>query len=127
MTLLQYPVASTCFCLALVIACFCRARHTSRTTTAPVIRWVISLQGMAATAGAAVPWLLRDPPPWLSAGYAAALPDWIVMALIASMAATQAVTSHLWRAGVPGAFRRPGSAQARAPETFRDSLADPAL
>jgi hypothetical protein len=124
---MQYPIASTILCLALVVASFCRARHTSRRTTAPVIRWVISLQGMAATAGAAAPWLLADPPPWLSPGCATALPDWIVMALIASMAATQAVTSHLWRAGVPGAFRRPVSRQpASALETFHDTLADPA-
>lgn len=106
MTLMQYPVTFTLLCLALVAASFARARRTSHRTTARAVRWCISAQGMAATAGAIAPWLLRWPPSWLPVAAQQVVPDVVVLLLVASMAATQAVTSHLWRAGVPEAFQR---------------------
>lgn len=99
-------VAFSVLCALLFWASFSRIARTTRQTRA-VIRVAFCVQGSAAIAAGAAPWL------------AAYRTDWPPLLLVASMVVVQITTSHLWRAGVPPQFQRPDAAVQTSARTVR--------
>jgi hypothetical protein len=81
-------------CGAVFYSCFCRfVRMDSRTRLA--IRasfWLLSLASIVCMVAPALGW-----------GH----PTWLMVVLLAGIAATQAATSHYWRDGTPRRFLEP--------------------
>lgn len=79
-------------CFALFYSVFCRAVRMNKTTRHG-IRVVLTVIGMVAAIGMAVPLQWAN---WT--------PDWFTLALLASITALQLVTAYHWGRGVPDRF-----------------------
>ena len=88
-------IAYEILCFALFYSVFCRAVRMNQTTRAD-IRIALQVLGTVAAIGIAVPvhW-----PTWR--------PDWVTLALLASITALQLVTAYHWQRGVPDRFVKP--------------------
>lgn len=96
-------------CAALFWSVFCRAVRMT-TNTRPSIRYALLVMGTVAAVGLAVP-----------VHWTAWRPDWLYLAMLASITAVQLVTAYHWRDGVPARFVKPPAGPDRRTTDRRDA------